>query len=169
MCVQWDSFACVCASGRVDAPESLQPRPGAGCLCKHESAVIEASSHSLFVSMQNMKSKLMVQQRWTMETTCNECSDGNKGEKDKHYDSALGCARGDDAAFPQSNNGFKYLYVCILRVSTFLHILCFSTAVLLHSHSCVLYVWVCVDIYSHIFLYGCLTDSGSLYGAAVSE
>lgn len=62
--------------------------------------------------MQNMKSNLMVQRQWTMETTCNECSDGNKGEKDKHYYSVVGCAWGDDAAFPQSNNVFKYLCVC---------------------------------------------------------
>lgn len=92
-----------------------------------------------------------------------------KGEKDKHYYSVLGCARGDDAAFPQSNNVFKYLCVCVLRLSTFLHILCFSTAALLPSHSCGLYEGVCVCVYSHIFLYGCLTDSTSLYGAAVSE
>lgn len=84
-----------------------------------------------------------------METTCNECSDGNKGGKDEHYYSVLGSVRGNDAAFSQSNNAFKYLYACVLRGSTFLHILCFSTAVLLPSHSCwVLYVCTSIPIYS---------------------
>lgn len=44
-----------------------------------------------------------------METTFNECSDGNKEEKDKHSYSILGCAHRDDAAFPQSKN---VVYVC---------------------------------------------------------
>ena len=150
MCVQRDSFACVCASGQIDVTETLQPWPGADCLCKHESTVIEASNRSLFVSMQNMKSKLMVQERWTMETTCNECSDGNKGEKDKRHYSGLGCAPGDDAAFSQRNNVFKHLCREVL------HIVCFSTAVMLPSHSCVMYVWLYVCICSYTLHHSCV-------------
>lgn len=88
-----------------------------------------------------------------METTSNECSDGNKGDKDKHCYSVPGCAQGNDAAFSQSNNAFLHILFFYRSAVAFMQLMC----------------TVCVHIYSHIFLDGCLTDSGSLYGAGGSE
>lgn len=88
---------------------------------------------------------------------------GIKGN-DKHYYSALGWAQGENAAFSQSTNIFKHLGVHAERKHTCIFSV-FSARVLLYSHCCVLYLCS----YFHIFFYGCLSDSGSLCGATVSE
>ena len=145
MCVHWASFACVCASWRINVTEAPQPKPGAACLCKHESKVIEASSHSLFVSVQNIKSKLMVQQQWTMETTCNECSDGNKGRKDKHcYSQLLFTMMLPFLKARLYLNTCVFVYVCVLRVGTFLHILSISLL------QCCSLIVVCEHLFPYI-------------------
>lgn len=64
VCVCSGTHLHLCVCEQADQCNREPPaRPGAGCLCEHESMVIEASSHSLFVSMQNMKGKLMVEQQ----------------------------------------------------------------------------------------------------------
>lgn len=74
-----------------------------------------------------------------METTCNECSDGNKGGKDKHYYTGAAVHKGMMLLLPfLEATTYLNAYMCELRISIFLH------DVLFFLHGCCLRMYVFV-------------------------